>query len=236
MLYIITLCIFLILYVLTVSCMKYMKNIKFFNLFFSAMVFVPYLCLLSATYKHSGINHWNFQNALPVANVSPFMFSCVPLILILPERTKKVAHLLISLLSVGMFLSSTLGCLQNAFANRAFVPFFLWDYLAHFSLSLFGVYLIKSKQVEPNRKDCLLSSLMIIGAASAMMVLNLIFDTSFFGLSLTGKHNIYNQVLVKNSVVSALLYYIGLILVLLLGFLYSKYFQKNTSQSAKNPV
>ena len=236
MLYIITLCIFLILYVLTVSCMKYMKNIKFFNLFFSAMVFIPYLLLLCAIYKHSGLYHWNFQNALPVANVSPFMFSCVPLILILPERTKKVAHLLISLLSVGMFLSSTLGCLQNAFSNRSFVPFFLWDYLAHFSLSLFGVYLIKSKQVEPNRKDCLLSSLMIIGAASAMMVLNLIFDTSFFGLSLTGKHNIYNQVLVKNSVVSALLYYIGLILVLLLGFLYSKYFQKNTSQSAKNPV
>ena len=50
-----------------------------------------------------------------------------------------------------------------------------------------------------------------------MLVLNLIFDTSFFGLSLRGKHNIYNNVLTNNSYLSAALYFFGLICVLLMG-------------------
>ena len=60
------------------------------------------------------------------------------------------------------------------------------------------------------------------------MILNLIFDTSFFGLSLRGKHNIYNNVIVDNSYLSAAIYYAGLIFVLLMGYLVSKAFSKDS--------
>ena len=66
----------------------------------------------------------NFQNVLPVANVSPFMFALSPLLLILPRCVRKHALLLVSLLSVGMMLSSVFGCIYNASINYAFLYFF----------------------------------------------------------------------------------------------------------------
>jgi hypothetical protein len=67
-----------------------------------------------------------------------------------------------------------------------------------------------------------------------MMILNVIFDTAFFGLSLNGKHNIYNKVLVDNSYLSALLYYIGLLAVLVMGYFVCKAFaKKNLTISPK---
>jgi len=139
---------------------------------------------------------------------------------------KKHFLLLISLLSVGMFLSSALGCIYNAVINYKFHIHFTYDYVSHFSLSLLGIYVIRTKQVTLNIKNALISSSMIFGAAGVMLVLNAIFNTAFFGLSLNGKHNIYNNVLVDNSYVSALLYFLGLGLVLLLGYAYSSIFAK----------
>jgi hypothetical protein len=213
-------------YVCAIGLMKYLRNYKFFNFVFVASVFIPYVLLCIKIYKDVGFYDWNFQNALPVANVSPFMFAIVPLVLILPKKVKKHLLLLISLLSVGMFVSTVLSCMYNAIINYKFHWHFMLNYLSHFMLSLFGVYLIRSGQVELKCKNCLISSSIIFCVATFMMVLNVIFDTSFFGLSLNGKHNIYNNVLVENSYVSALLYYCGLAGVLLLGYFYSKMHQK----------
>ena len=231
MLYIITLIVLVAIYVVTICLMKYMKRVQLTNAIFVSLVFVPYLALLLTIYLDVGLFDWNFTNALPTANVSPFMFCCAPLVLILPKKVKKHFLLLISLLSVGMFLSSVFGCIYNAIIDYKFHIHFTYDYVAHFSLSLFGVYLIKSKQVELNTKNVGISYLLIVGVATLMLVLNLIFDTAFFGLSLNGKHNIYNQVLVDNSYLSALLYYLGLTFVVGCGYLYSKIILKTCKHS-----
>ena len=60
----------------------------------------------------------------------------------------------------------------------------------------------------------------VLLAVSIMALL--LFLESYFGLSLKGKHNIYNMVLVKNSYLSAFLYLFGLGAVLLLGYGYNK--------------
>ena len=60
---------------------------------------------------------------------------------------------------------------------------------------------------------------LIYGVAVVMLILNVIFDKAFFGLSLNGRHNIYNMVLVDNSYLSALIYFVGLGAVLALGAL-----------------
>lgn len=54
-----------------------------------------------------------------------------------------------------------------------------------------------------------------------MLIVNLIFDTTYFGLSLYGKHTIYNTVLVEESWLSAVIYCVGLGSVLWLGYIYS---------------
>ncbi len=214
------------LYAVAVYCMKFMSNIKICNLCFTAFVFIPYVLLCVIVYLDVGFYDWNFQNTLPMANVSPFMFALTPIFLLLPKQLKKHAYLLVSLLSVGMFLSTVFSCVYNAVIAYKFHFHFLLDYVAHFTLSLFGVYLIRSGQVELNKRNALISSSLIFVSALIMMLLNVILDTTFFGLSLNGKHNIYNNVLVDNSYLSALLYFIGLTAVLLLGYGYSAWIKK----------
>ena len=231
-LYILTLVIFAALYVAVICLMKFMRNTALTNAILMAAVLIPYVALSVTIYRDVGFYDWNFQNTLPVANASPFMFTCVPLALILPKRIREHFLLLISLLSVGMLLSGTFGCIYNAVRNYKFHIHFTYDYMAHFALSLFGVYLVKSKQVTPSVKNALISSSVIVGAAAIMMILNVIFDTAFFGLSLNGKHNIYNVVLTDSSYLSALLYFFGLAVILTLGYLYCGLFNRNSAKKA----
>ncbi len=207
-----------------------MRNTTLTNAIFVLAVVIPYIALVVTVYRDTGFYDWNFQNVLPVANVSPFMFTCVPLALLLPKRVRKHFLLLISLLSVGMLLSGVFGCIYNAARNYKFHLHFTYDYAAHFALSLFGVYLVKSRQVTMSIKNALISSSLIFGTAALMTVLNVIFDTSFFGLSLNGKHNIYAVVLTESSYLSALLYFLGLGVVLTLGYLYCSIFSRKSAQ------
>ena len=214
------------------GCIAYMKHMRRhgrWNLLFMALVYLPYVGLVWYVYRDAGADDWNFLNTLPTANVSPFMFSLMPLLLILPGKIKKRIHTLIAMLSVGMLLSGALGCVYYAAIHYRFHPHFLLDFGAHFALSAFGVYLSKSGQVEWKLKNCLASTAWIYGVALGMLVLNSIFDRAFFGLSLNGKHNIYNMVLVENGYLSALIYFAGLGAVLLLGALYCKMLRKKTS-------
>lgn len=220
--YILALCLLCVAYASVMYCMKHMKNTKRWNLVFTATVFVPYVVHGIIVYLSVGFYDWNFQNLLPTANVSPFMFCLTLLILLLPKRARGHFHLLISLLTVGMFFSSVLGCVYNTVIHYKFHIHFVLDYLSHFALSLFGVYLVRSGQAKPACRASLHSSAIIFGVAFFMMGLNLIFDTAFFGLSLAGKHNIYNNVLVESSYLSAGIYLSALAVVLALGYGYSR--------------
>ena len=198
-----------------------MRSVKLWNTVFTVAIFLFYANAAYTIYCDVGFYDWNFQNALPTANVSPFMFTMAVLIHIFPSKVKRHFYLLISLLSVGMLLSAIFNCIYNASIGYKFHPHFICDYISHVLLSLWGVYLIKSKQVRLNLKNGIISASIIVGVALVMLVLNLIFDTAFFGLSLYGKHSIYNNRLTESSYLSAALYFVGLLCVLIMGFVYS---------------
>ena len=213
---------FVAFYIFWVKNMGRIRCHRLVNMIASLSVYLMYLSLMYVVYSDIGFYDWNFQNTLPVANVSPFMFSIMPLTWILPKVAKKYLYLLISLLSVGMLFSAISSSLYNAVIGYKFHWHFMLDYLAHLILSAWGIYLVKSGQVRLDRRDCFISGSLIVGVAALMMILNVIFDTSFFGLSLNGKHNIYNNVIVDNSALSALIYFVGLVVVLLLGYGFNK--------------
>ena len=208
------------LFALGLFLMKYARCVKALNLIFPAVVFALYLSLCIYVYMtDTDPGRWNFLNTLPVANISPFTFSIMPLLLILPKRAKEPIYLLISMMSVGMFFSTALGCIGNAVRSYNFHPHFLLDYMAHVVLAAYGVYLIRTGTAKFSIRNCLVSGSLIYGVAFVMLIMNVVFDKAFFGLSLNGKHNIYNMVLVENSYLSALIYFVGLGSVLALGAL-----------------
>lgn len=235
--YIATLLVLCFLFAVGVYLMKYMRNRKFFNLMFLALVYIPYICMSIFIYKtDTDPARWNFLNTLPVANISPFMFSIVPILLILPRKLREHLYLLIAMMTVGMFFSTCFGCIGNAMRDYKFHFHFVLDYVSHFALAAFGIFLIRTKQVKFNGKNCLISSSFIFSVVTVMLILNVIFDKAFFGLSLNGKHNIYNMVLVENSYLSALIYYCGLAAVLYLGYVLCKILQRDRFTLASDIV
>ena len=217
MAYLITICLMLLVYAAAICGMGHLKNTRWCNRLFALLVVVPYALLVAVLYAKGGCGDWNFLNAMPTANVSPFMFTLVPVVMLSWGRLQARLHLLIALLSVGMLCSPLLSCVSYFAIQYRFHFHFLLDFIAHVALSLWGVYLIKSGQVRLTLRDALASAGVILGAAACMLVLNLVFDTAFFGLSLSGKHNIYNMVLVSNGALSAGIYFLGLCLVMVLG-------------------
>ena len=217
---------FVAFYILWVKNMGRIGCHRLVNIIASLSVYLMYLSLVYVVYSDVGFYDWNFQNTLPMANVSPFMFSVMPLTWILPKGAKKYLYLLISLLSVGMLFSAISSSLYNAIIGYKFHWHFMLDYVAHLILSAWGIYLVKSGQVTLCKRDCLISGSLIVGVAFVMMMLNVILDTAFFGLSLSGKHNIYNNVIVDSSALSALIYFVGLVVVLLLGYGFNKILSK----------
>lgn len=218
MIYIVLISVLVLAYAGVVWLMDRIKNTKRANLVFCGITFFFYALYLLKLMSNVGYNNYYFLESLPTANISPFMFGAIPIIFFSRGRVQKHLNLLVSLLSIGMLLSPILNAIMYAIKDTTFGIIFVFDYIAHLSLSLWGIYLVKSGQTRLNVRDSIISSLIILGICDIMIILNLIFDTSFFGLSLTGKHHIYYNVITSNSFLSALIYFIGLCAVLFAGF------------------
>ena len=233
--YIISLVLFVLIFVSYPLCCLFKtkfvaflnKHSKIVNLVFVCISFICYLIVVIVAYIQNGLHDWNFINTLPTANVSPFMFATLPLYFILRKKAKEYYLNIIALLSVGMILSPVISMIFNIQRNYSFHAFFLADYVAHLFLSLWGIYIVSSKQIELELKKSLICVGIMASVAFTMLVLNLIFDTSFFGLSLRGKHNIYNVVITKSSFLSCLIYFVGLVGIMIGGHFFQTLFKNN---------
>ena len=220
MYYLICLIVVLLLYILSIILMPKMKNTKLTNTILIVVILVCYIALVLFELIKCGVYDWNFQYTLPVANVSPFMFTSLIIYIFLPKRIKEYWSRLIGLLSLGMLLATILDCSSRISTSYAFHFDFLLNYIAHLSLSLLGIYLYKSNQIDLNVKKSIISGCLLLGVALTMLILNAIFNTSFFGLSTNDTYNIYLWVLAPTWYLSALLYFLGVTCVMLGGYFY----------------
>ena len=103
-----------------------------------------------------------------------------------------------------------------------------FDCLAHGLIGLYGFSLIYNKVITYDKKKLtyLITAIMLVPVL--MLILNLIFDTVFFGLNFNGKHNIYNLVLTDNSFISAVLYFVGLAVLVIVSTLVTLKIQRST--------
>lgn len=223
-------------YVIGVIFMHNAPKNKSWNVLFTLVVFGLYAYCLLSIYIDVGADDWNFTNALPTANVSPFTFACVGLSLFFPRIIKYRFLTLLSLLSVGMLAASLIECVSYFLRGYAFHYVIGMDVAAHVVLSLYGVYLVESEQVETDVKNVFLSGCIILLVAVVMLALNAIFHTSFFGLSVYGDHNIYGMVLTKDRVLSALLYFTGLCDILLIGNFYLHLLKRKNNRRLHLPL
>ena len=113
MYYLLTSIILLVVYIILIILMSKVKKNKILNIIFPIIIFMCYIHSVYSIYKSVGFNDWNFQNTLPTANVSPFMFTLVFLNLLFPHQFKKYIYTLVSYLSFGMVVAGLITMIYN---------------------------------------------------------------------------------------------------------------------------
>ncbi len=207
--------IFLVFYFLI---LKYKAKCKI-NLVFILCIFTIYCATLLIQLLTQGSNSKAFIDTLPTSNISPFVFSTLPLCLL----NKKLQNLIFPLavfLSVGMLCSVEISHYRFIHDKLSYNFALSLDGLNHILYVIFGIYLITTNQVKLNLKTFLSVCGTILSVVGLMIVLNIVFQTSFFGLNFYGKHQIYNIVVCSSGIMSAVIYVTGLLLFLILGYLF----------------
>jgi hypothetical protein len=223
-------CIALVIYVLALLLalflLKWINKSKVINILLPIIIFTLYCTCITGLFFECGFYSWNFNNALPTGNVSPFTYCLCFLTLFVPKKIRKYLYTLISFLSLGMCIAGLHGLVSNVINQRSFWWIYCLDLFTHGIIAWFGIYLYKTGQDFTKKINQTKSALIIVGVALVMLVLNLHFGTAYFGLSLRGNHSIYGMVLCKSSILSALIYFIGLLVVLYFGGLFQKLLSK----------
>lgn len=171
--------------------------------------------------------------------ISPFMFTIVPLVLVTKNKAKDIIMNTVSLLSLGMLVAmlvSPMEAFLGSYRKEASLLYWL-DTLLHLNCSLFGTYLFISGMVKLKYKSLfkgagLLYSVIILG-----VMLNFIHHKNYFGMGYYSNYGIYMIRIFETYWASLAAYLLGVALVLMLGFEYGLLLTKlNKANSSKEEV
>ena len=171
-----------------------------------------YLCLYTPE-KH------NFRFKI-FDQISPFTFTIMPTLLLFKSKICEFIKSAIAFLSVGMIIAMLISpqyaYLFN-FTTMAGGDYF-FDALAHLNCSLFGMYLVLTGQVKLTYKNFVRAVIFMYSVITFGVILNYLFGTNFFGMCPYGGYSIYMFNLFEEYWATLLAYYLGVMLVLYLGF------------------
>lgn len=163
-------------------------------------------------------NYFNLRMMTPISNISPMLFTLCIVCLFSPLKIRKFCFKLMAIFNVVMIVAGFVGSISCLIIAPFYFSFVLFDELAHLTYFLFVFYLVKSNQVIIKKSD-LLKDYLIVGAVVLFaFILNLIFDTSFFGLCLNDNYSIYGIKIFNSYIVSDLVYLFSLIAVMFIGY------------------
>ena len=190
-------------------------NTKIFNVIFVIMDLIFYFVWNLGMYEHGWLND-GFET---LGNISPMIFTVIPLTLFMSEKTKQFAYSAIAFLWVGMFIA--------LFISPEYV--YIYDYrreasvlytgeaLCHMLASLFGIYLILTKQVKLNMQSWLRSIAFMYAVIFFGIFLNYFFHKRNFGMDPYGNYSIYFLDIFGTFETTLIAYLLGVLTVLTLG-------------------
>lgn len=188
-------------------------TIKVF-VFIDLVLFIAYV--INEYYRHG-----TFQ-FISLDQISPFMFTIIPLILVTKNKAKDIIMNTVSLLSLGMLVAmlvSPMEAFLGSYRKEASLLYWL-DTLLHLNCSLFGTYLFISGTVKLKYKSLfkgvgLLYSIIMLGVS-----LNFIHHKNYFGMGYYSNYGIYMIRIFETYWATLVAYLLGVVLVLMLGFEY----------------
>ena len=212
------LAIFSVIYFVTLLMICFYRekiNIKVGNAIFIVCDLVCFSFWTYSYYQKGSLN----EGFLTLGNISPLMFTLIVLLPFMKKSVREYVESAIAFLSVGMllafFISPEHAYLFN-FNHEANIMY-TGEAACHMICSLFGLYLIITKQVRPDFKNWLKSMALLYSIITMAVGLNYIYHRNYFGMDPYGNYTIYMIDIFGSFAATLAAYYLGIMVVLLLG-------------------
>ena len=162
---------------------------------------------------------WLDRGFITLDNISPLMFTVMPLTYIVKDRIKDAAFSAIAFLNAGMFIAMLFSPeFAYLFSYRDEASFvYTCEALCHATCSLFGIYLILTRQVKITFKNWLRSIVFMLSVITFGVILNVVFHRSYFGMDPYNGASIYMFDLFGSFPATLCAYYFGVVAVLTIG-------------------
>ncbi len=203
-------------------------NIKVGNLIFVILDVIFFFCWNLAMYPKGKLDD-GFET---LENISPLMFTLIPLTYAMRGKVKDACFCAIAFLSVGMLVAMYASPeYEYVFTFRREADFmYTGEALCHMLCSLFGVYLVLTNQVKPNFLNWIKSLAFMYSFITFGVILNFVFHKGFFGMNPYGNYSIYMIDIFGSFEATLVAYYIGVLLVLTIGMQVNAGLERLTSK------
>lgn len=154
-----------------------------------------------------------------LGNVSPLtciIFAATPLF---SDKIKDMAYSMIAFLHLGIFAAMYISP-EHAYLfnfNEQATPMYTGEALCHAVCSMFGIYLILTRQVKPCFESWLKSIKFLFTIIFSGVIFNFIFHERLFGMDPYGNYSIYMIDIFGSFGATLLAYLLGVLLVLTVG-------------------
>ena len=199
-------------------------NLRVFNALFLIVDVIFYFVWNVGMHEQG----WLDDGFETLANISPMIFTVIPLTCFMNEKTKQYAYSAIAFLWVGMFLALFISPEQaylSSFRTEASMVY-TGEALCHMWASLFGIYLILTRQVKLNFQSWLRSLAFMYSVIAFGVFLNFFFQKSHFGMNPYGDYSIYFLDIFGSFEATLLAYLLGVLTVLTIGMEVGYLFEK----------
>ena len=201
---------------LTLICLYHDSiNTKIFNAVFVALDVIFYFVWNLGMYERGWLND-GFET---FGNISPFIFTVIPLTYLMHPKVKEYAFSAIALLWLGMFVALFISP-EYAYIydyHRQASVLYTGEALCHMLASLFGIYLIITKQVKLNLQTWIRAIVFMYSGIFFGVFLNYFFHKAHFGMNPYGNFSIYFLDIFGTFEATFIAYLFGVLTVLTVG-------------------
>jgi len=162
---------------------------------------------------------WLDGGFVTLGNISPLIFTVIPLTLFMNDKVKEYAYSAIAFLWGGMFIALFVSPEYSYLFSYNTEATFLYtgEALCHMLASLFGIYLILTGQVKANTRSLLKAITFMYSIILYGVFLNYVFQKRHFGMDPYGDYAIYFIDIFGTFEATFIAYLLGVLVVLMLG-------------------
>lgn len=221
-------------FVITIVLFYFLVSNRFNNLVYCrkidfvirSIIFIFYLILIGSRHYVIHISYqltqWGINYAfscLPIGNISPLTFTLLFVSIFLPKKMRDVCDGFVLCVSLVMPIATILTCVISIINSYPYHFSAIFDVLTHLMVCGLSIYLYHTKQIKIKREALIKSYVFIYSVVAILVIFNIIFKVSFFGLGFHDNWNIYDLKLFNNAFINLFMYCLGLAIIMLAVFM-----------------